>query len=135
MQDPKTGAIVTNDRLRMLITPDGPHGAMKAHLRDVFAIGDCSVIQNQALPATAQVASQKALWLAQRLNKEDLHGDNRFRFKNLGIMAYIGNMRAIFEGGSFVGNVSGRTAWVLWRGAYLAKSISWRNRVLIPMYW
>jgi NADH dehydrogenase FAD-containing subunit len=50
-------------------------------------------------------------------------------------MAYIGNMRAIFEGGKGVGNVSGRAAWVLWRGAYLAKSISWRNRVLIPMYW
>lgn len=134
-QNPKTGAIVTNDRLRVLITPDGTHGEMKAHLRDVFAIGDCSSIENQNHPATAQVASQKARWLARALNKEDLHGDNRFQFKNLGILAYLGNMRAIFEGGKGVGNVSGRAAWVLWRGAYLAKSISWRNRVLIPMYW
>ncbi|TID20043.1 nadh dehydrogenase [Venturia nashicola] len=134
-QNPRTGAIVTNDRLRVLITPDGAHGEMKAHLRDVFAIGDCSSIENQNHPATAQVASQKARWLARALNKDDLHGDNRFVFKNLGIMAYLGNMRAIFEGGNGMGNVSGRAAWVLWRGAYLAKSISWRNRLLIPMYW
>jgi NADH dehydrogenase len=134
MQDPKTGSIVTNDRLRVLITPDGPHGAMKAHLKDVFAIGDCSVIENKPYPATAQVASQKAVWLAQRLNKQDLH-TTRFNFNNLGIMAYVGNYKAIFEGGHGIGNFSGRTAWVLWRGAYLAKSISWRNRLLIPMYW
>lgn len=134
-QDPRSGAIVTNDRLRVLLTPDGADGEMNAHLRDVFAIGDCSSIENQNHPPTAQVASQKARWLAQALNKDDLHGDNRFQFKNLGIMAYLGNMRAIFEGGKGMGNISGRTAWVLWRGAYLTKSISWRNRVLIPTYW
>jgi hypothetical protein len=114
MQDPKTGSIVTNDRLRVLITPDGPGGAMKAHLRDVFAIGDCSVIENKQYPATAQVASQKAQWLAQRLNKNDMH-TTRFNFNNLGIMAYIGNWKAIFEGGNGMGNASGRTAWILWR--------------------
>jgi len=136
MQDPKTGSIVTNDRLRVLITPDGPHGPMKAHLRDVFAIGDCSVIEGKQYPATAQVANQKALWLAKRLNKNDLYGEtSRFRFRNLGIMAYLGGAKAIFEGGKGVGNISGRTAWLIWRGAYLAKSISWRNRLLIPMYW
>lgn len=114
MQDPKSGSIVTNDRLRVLITPDGPHGAMKAHLRDVFAIGDCSVIENKQYPATAQVASQKAQWLAQRLNKQDMH-TTRFAFNNLGIMAYVGNWKAIFEGGNGMGNASGRTAWILWR--------------------
>ena len=151
-RDPKTGSVMTNDRLRVLIDAEGPNGKMLAHLRDVFAIGDCAVIQNTKYPATAQVASQKALWLARRLNNQDLH-TKRFTFKNLGIMAYIGNWKAIFEGGHGVGNISGRTAWILWRvsnwhqlfrggkftdtqkGAYLAKSISWRNRILIPIYW
>lgn len=113
-RDPKTGSIMTNDRLRVLIDAEGPNGKMLAHLRDVFAIGDCAVIQNKKYPATAQVASQKALWLAQRLNNQDLH-TTRFTFKNLGIMAYIGNSKAIFEGGHGVGNISGRTAWILWR--------------------
>jgi NADH dehydrogenase FAD-containing subunit len=117
MQDPKTGSIVTNDRLRVLITPDGPRGAMKAHLRDVFAIGDCSVIENKPYPATAQVASQKAMWLAKRLNHQDLH-TTRFSFNNLGIMAYIGNWRAIVDGAKGIGNVSGRSAWVLWRVSF-----------------
>jgi NADH dehydrogenase len=116
MRDSKTGSIVTNDRLRVLITPDGPHGPMKAHLRDVFAIGDCSIIEGTQYPATAQVANQKAQWLAKRLNKNDLYGEtSRFRFKNLGIMAYLGGAKAIFEGGKGVGNISGRTAWLIWR--------------------
>jgi NADH dehydrogenase len=113
-RDAKTGSIMTNDRLRVLIDAEGPNGKMLAHLRDVFAIGDCAVIQNTKYPATAQVASQKALWLAQRLNNQDLH-TKRFTFKNLGIMAYIGNWKAIFEGGHGIGNISGRTAWILWR--------------------
>lgn len=25
-------------------------------------------------------------------------------------------------------------AWVLWRGAYLTKSMSWKNKMLIPVY-
>lgn len=28
-----------------------------------------------------------------------------------------------------------RLAWVLWRTAYMTKSVSWRNRILIPVLW
>lgn len=51
-------------------------------------------------------------------------------------MAYLGSMNAIFQG-SDAGftNISGRAAWLIWRGAYLVKSMSWRNRILIPIYW
>ncbi|KAF1985335.1 hypothetical protein K402DRAFT_394679 [Aulographum hederae CBS 113979] len=136
-RDAKTGSIMTNDRLRVMIDAPYPNGdgSMKAHLRDVFAIGDCSFIQNTMYPATAQVANQKADWLAKSLNANDLHGDHRFRYNNLGIMAYIGNAKAIVMGAKGVGNMSGTTAWLMWRGVYLSKSISWRNRILIPMYW
>jgi len=113
-RDPKTGSIMTSDRLRVQIDAEGPDGRLLATLRDVFAIGDCAVIQTAKYPATAQVASQKALWLAKRLNKNDLH-TKRFKFRNLGIMAYVGQWKAIFESGKAFGNVSGRSAWIIWR--------------------
>ena len=59
-----------------------------------------------------------------------------FKFKNAGIMAYVGNSKAIFNPpNKEAPDISGRAAWLIWRGAYMAKSISWRNRILIPTYW
>jgi len=121
----KTHGIVTDDRLRAK-RPDG------SVIENVHALGDCAIMENAAYPATAQVASQKANWLAKRLNKGDLEA-NGFTYKNLGVMAYIGNWNAIMQTDG--GDISGRVAWFIWRGAYLAKSVSWRNRVLIPVYW
>lgn len=48
-------------------------------------------------------------------------------------MAYVGNWNAILQ--SQGGGISGRVAWILWRSAYLVKSLSWRNKILIPIYW
>ncbi|KAF2807964.1 uncharacterized protein BDZ99DRAFT_522568 [Mytilinidion resinicola] len=133
-KEPKTGAVITDDRLRVLLGPDGDHESkQRAIMEDVFALGDCAKIENTTYPATAQVASQKAEWLAKRLNKGDFDKGG-FTWKNMGVMAYIGNWNAIMQGGGG-GSVSGRAAWVLWRGAYLTKSVSWRNKVLIPIYW
>lgn len=154
-RDEKTGRIVTNDRLRVVI--DAPLSnnvkplptavdptKMSARLRDVFALGDCAFIYHTDYPATAQVANQKAEWLAKRLNAGDLDKPevDKFRYKSLGIMAYLGNARAIVGGLGGMRNhrnkevnLSGRAAWFVWRGAYLVRSISWRNRVLIPVYW
>lgn len=132
-RNPKSGAVITNDRLRLNLHPDGEDKeAGRAILKDIYALGDCAIIEGTMLPATAQVANQKARWLAKRLNKQDidLHG---FTYKDLGVMAYIGNWNAIMQ--SSGGDISGRFAWFLWRGAYLAKSVSWRNRMLIPVYW
>jgi hypothetical protein len=28
-----------------------------------------------------------------------------------------------------------RLAWLVWRGAYLTQTVSWRNKLLIPIYW
>jgi NADH dehydrogenase len=101
-------------------------------MENVHALGDCAVLEGTAYPATAQVANQKAGWLAKRLNKGDLDSQG-FTYKNLGVMAYVGNWNAIMQTDG--GDVSGRVAWFIWRGAYLAKSVSWRNRILIPVYW
>ncbi len=121
----KSGGIMTNGRLQA----QNPAGGV---VPDVFALGDCAVLEGTSYPATAQVASQKAGWLAKRFNKGDLE-QKHFTYRDLGVMAYIGNWNAILQ--SQGGDISGRVAWFIWRGAYLAKSVSWRNRILIPVYW
>lgn len=133
-KDAKSGSIMTDDRLRVKLesTADSKDKP-QAVLENVYALGDCAILEGTSYPATAQVASQKAVWLAKRLNKDSLEHSG-FTYKNLGVMAYIGNWNALFQGGGG-GNVSGRAAWVLWRGAYLTKSVSIRNKILIPMYW
>lgn len=132
---PKTGAVITNDQLRVMLEPQGQgkDGKTRAIIEDVFALGDCGTIEGTEYPATAQVANQKAVWLAKRLNRGDIETQG-FTWKNMGVMAYIGNWRAIMQSGGG-GNVSGRAAWLIWRGAYLTKAVSWRNKVLIPVYW
>jgi NADH dehydrogenase len=76
------------------------------------------------------------MWLAKRLNKDDLSlpPAKGFSWKNMGVMAYLGNWNAALQGGGGKG-ISGRAAWVIWRGAYLTKSVSLRNKILIPVYW
>lgn len=133
-KDQKTGSVITDSRLRVKLVgeKDGDQKP-EAILKDVFALGDCAIVEGTSYPATAQVASQKAYWLSKRLNKGDIEKAG-FTWKNMGVMAYIGNWKALFQGGEG-GNISGRLAWLIWRGAYLTKSVSWRNKILIPTYW
>lgn len=174
---PRTGSIITDDFLRVQLEGADQHEDRPAAvLRGVFALGDCATIQGTADPATAQVgefscdarcahrrywdgssndailhvATQKAKWLAKKLNKGDIntrgfsfvrHVRRKVLFPGAdgvvqasqGVMAYVGSYRAIVQMNQ--GSLSGKTAWLMWRGAYLSKSISWRNRLLIPMYW
>jgi hypothetical protein len=140
---PKTGGLLVDDRFRVLLTPKSSSISPSntpttptqpsATMSDVFAIGDVSVLSSGALPATAQVANQEAKWLGKHLNQRDLE-TQAFSFRNLGILTYLGNWKAIMQTG---GNneVKGWMAWVIWRGAYLTQTISWRNKLLIPIYW
>lgn len=152
-KDPKTGGVVVDDRLRARLvggsnddnTPGTADNAASSSsssshqlLDDVFVIGDCAVIDNQpTLPKTAQVASQEAAFLAKTLNRH--HGNasglseaKPFKYRNLGTMTYLGGWRAIHQ--SKADSLTGWAAWVLWRTAYLTMSMSWRNKVLVPVY-
>lgn len=107
---PKTGGLMVDDRFRVKIIPQpstnrsGPRDPSasspktEAIINDVFALGDVAVMEKSMLPATAQVANQESKWLAKRLNKGDLESQ-AFTFKSLGIMTYIGSMRAIMQTG------------------------------------
>lgn len=133
----RSGAIVTDDHLR-IHTVDAQGNTHV--LPDLFAVGDCATIDGQTLPATAQVASQQAVYLAKALNRHakspengDITSARPFRFRNLGTMAYLGSWNAIHQS-SFDG-LKGRLAWIMWRMAYLTKSMSIRNKIMVPFYW
>ncbi|KAL0931658.1 pyridine nucleotide-disulfide [Colletotrichum truncatum] len=135
----RSGGIVTDSRLRVRL--DDPKNE-NALLPDVYAMGDCSVLETETLPATAQVASQQAKYLAKTLNRTAVLGGvepasekqpRPFTFRNWGAMTYLGSWRAIHQ--SSADELKGRAAWILWRTAYLTKSMSIKNKVLVPWYW
>lgn len=138
----KTGAIVVDDHMRVQLqtkVPEPEEGqnpaqpTSRAYMQDVFALGDNANVRNSTMPATAQVASQQAVWLGKHLNTGTVAMQN-FAFKNLGVMTYLGNRKGLVQTGGGKG-LEGYLAWLVWRGAYLTMSVSWRNKILIPTYW
>lgn len=100
---PKTGGLVVDDHFRVKLVPRNNISSREssnppeATMNDTFALGDVSAFEKGQLPATAQVASQEAKWLAKTLNKGDMNTEG-FNFKNMGVLTYVGNMRAIMQG-------------------------------------
>ncbi|KAJ7216517.1 hypothetical protein GGX14DRAFT_358582 [Mycena pura] len=130
-KDMKTGrqdwhvlSVLTNEHLNLIKTD----GAVDP---DVWGIGDCAQIENAILPATAQVANQKAQYLVKKLNKfaKDQDSPKPFVFENQGSLAYLGDWKAIYDtgkGDKIMSKESGRIAWLLWRSAYFTMTLSWR---------
>merc|ERR1711939_302536 len=126
-------AVLTDGTLHLL-------DAEKKPMRDVWAIGDCAMVDDGPfLPATAQVASQKADYVIDALNKlarGRKPSEEDFKWKNQGSLAYLGDWKALYdrskEGGS---STSGTAAFILWRSAYWSMSLSWRNRISLPVAW
>lgn len=126
-------ALLTDGRLHVLDDKGQP-------MRDVFAVGDCAMVKDgPAIPATAQVASQKAEFVISVLNKlakGRTPPDEDFQWKNKGSLAYLGDWKALYDrstGGG--GSAGGTAAFVLWRSAYFSMQLSWRNRITVPFYW
>ena len=119
-KDAKTGGLVADAHLRVMAVSQATAGnteqkeADVAVVPDVFSIGDCAVVAGQRYPATAQVASQQATYLAKSLNKGTLEA-KPFQFRNWGVMTYLGSWRAIHQSGT--DELTGRAAWFLWRTA------------------
>lgn len=130
-KDSRTGGIIIDSHLRARAA-SSPGEAARI-LPDTFVIGDCAVVNDdKSLPKTAQVASQEAVYLAKAFNKGSLD-EKPFKFHNWGTMTYLGNWRAIHQ--SSADEIKGRAAWILWRTAYLTKSMSIRNKIMVPFYW
>ncbi|KAL4868004.1 hypothetical protein BDV12DRAFT_109124 [Aspergillus spectabilis] len=134
---PKTGALLVDGHLRVQLQHQDGHTAV---LQDVFALGDNAVLETGTPPATAQVTSQEAKWLATRLNRGDMQTSSHFSFHNMGTLAYIGNANALMQlpeedGKHLPQKLTGRMAWFVWSSAYLTMTISWRNKLRVAFRW
>ncbi|KAJ2961911.1 hypothetical protein NQZ79_g2910 [Umbelopsis isabellina] len=133
--------------------------ALKDERSHRYAMGDCATIKDHDLPATAQVAKQKAMYLGEEnrylhpvFNKCAKNGQDtkipEFNFKNRGSMAYIGSWEAVVDMTPVHQRATegGHLAWFFWsfyttpvcdfdRSAYLSMSVSLRNKIQIPMFW
>ena len=102
--------------------------------RDIYALGDCAVLTDSPLPETAQVAQQQGKYLARSLNAIARGvAPEPFRYRHLGMLAYIGGNRALADLQNFKGR--GRTAWLFWRSAYLTRVVGVKNKVLVLFDW
>ena len=100
----------------------------------VYAIGDCSTMEETPLPATAQVAQQQAKHLARSLRAMARKQPVRpFEYRHLGMLAYLGGNRALADLETYKGK--GWTTWLFWRSAYLTRLVSMKNKVQVLFDW
>ncbi len=116
-----------------------------------LALGDCSYLTEEPLPATAQVAGQQGAYLARAFRKwSKRNGEwveavkwveavRPFRFLSLGVMTYIGNENALLqvETGADTPKIalSGFVSYLLWVSTYAVKQVATRNRILVLFDW
>jgi NADH:ubiquinone reductase (non-electrogenic) len=118
------GRLLTDEYLRI---PDHP---------EIYAMGDCATIAGGGLPQTAQLAMQTGKYLAGALN--DLAEGKQpdpFKFKNLGMLAYVGENRALADLPNVDVQSSGVGTYIFWRSAYLTRLVSFKNKVLVLFDW
>ena len=108
---PRNPRILTDDYMRVYPTTasdsltsfDG-----STPLDGVFAIGDAADVLDARLPTTAEVACQKANYLADALN----HGfKKKFEYKQTSIVAYLGQSDGVISGKR---DYEGKQAWLAW---------------------
>ncbi|GJN66054.1 hypothetical protein PLICBS_000070 [Purpureocillium lilacinum] len=115
--------ILTDNSLRAL-QPNGKP------MTQVFAIGDAADINNVSLPTTAEVAVQKAKFLAAAFNGADF--DKDFTYQQKALVAYIGGHDGVVQGKA---GWTGQRAWRAWRGKNLFWTRSWRRKYMIVANW
>lgn len=93
------------------------------------------------LPPTAQVAAQQGTYLGRVLSEVPYEGlkhpdgfDPNFKYDHQGSMAYVGSHCAVIES-PILGVMKGFFTGVMWKGAYWAKSVSLRSKILMAFYW
>lgn len=101
---------------------------------NIYALGDCSVVEGAELPATSQVAQQQGKYVARALNRRARGKHTEpFEYRHLGMLAYIGGGRALADLQTYKGH--GWSAWIFWRSAYLSRIVSVKNKVMVLFDW
>lgn len=123
--------ILTDDFLR--VKSAGAKGDSDEFIPDVYALGDAADIEGASLPTTAEVACQKANWLATAINREfDEDRVRPFEYRQAAIVAYLGHSDGVIAGKS---DYTGAEAWVAWRSKNFLWTRTWRQRVLVVVSW
>jgi NADH:ubiquinone reductase (non-electrogenic) len=125
--------VLTDPWLKVL-KPEGKELEGEEYFEDVYALGDAADIEGQSHPPTAEVALQKAEWLAKHLNDvENGKGEGEeFKYDQKALVAYIGRKDGVVDGG---GEWTGKSAWLAWRSGSLEWTRSWRRRAMILLVW
>lgn len=121
-KDKKSSRLLTDTFLRLLSTKSDTFDG-------VYAIGDAADVEGGSLPATAEVACQKAEYLARSLSKSFT---KEFHYKQKAVVAYLGQNDGVISG---KGDYSGLQAWAAWRSKNFLWVRSWRQRILIVIAW
>ena len=124
--------VAKTDRLPRIMTDEYLHALDpdKNSMQDVFALGDAADIKKYFLPTTAEVAVQKAEYLAKMLNTDNT--TKVFEYGQRGLVAYIGGHDGVVQGKP---EWSGERAWAAWRSKNLLWTRSWRRKTMIIIYW
>lgn len=106
--------------------------------KDIFAIGDTSLLITETNPKghpqVAQVALQMARSLSRNLNNKAREGKaKRFEYINKGSMATIGKNAAVADIGQFY--FRGFLAWWIWLLIHIMSIIGIRNKILVLIDW
>jgi NADH:ubiquinone reductase (non-electrogenic) len=100
----------------------------------IYALGDCSLLLDHPVPATAQSAEQQGAYLARVLKRKLLKKSVRpFNYRHQGMLAYIGSHAGVADLSRFKGR--GFAAFLFWRSVYLTKLVSMRNKTLVLFDW
>ena len=102
----------------------------------VFAIGDCSHIEENPYPCTAQVAEREGRYVAMCLGLDAQgrgSGVKAFSLQNLGMLAYLGGYQGLADFPT--SKLQGFKSWILWRSVYFTKLGTWRSRFQVPFDW
>lgn len=105
---------------------------------NVFATGDCADIYDphtkKSCPSTAQHAIQQSSVVVENLEALLKNKPLKpFSYKTRGIMATIGNRKAIVS--LYGHNLHGFVAWVIWRFYYLIQIPTFEKRIKVLIDW
>jgi NADH:ubiquinone reductase (non-electrogenic) len=130
--------VLTDRHLRVLRCSSSPSSQQPDQtikddiVTNVYALGDAADILEHQLPATAEVAVQKARWLAKYISTGELEEAKPFEYQQKALVAYIGRGDGVVEGKH---DWTGTSAWLAWRSGSLEWTRSWRRRVMIVLVW
>jgi NADH:ubiquinone reductase (non-electrogenic) len=126
---------VFTDKWLRVLKPEKEEGIVEG----VYTLGDAADIEGNALPPTAEVALQKAEWLAKHLSDVENHKadgkgmeEEGFKYHPKALVAYIGRKDGVVDGGV---EWTGKGAWLAWRSGSLEWTRSWRRRCMIVLVW